>query len=145
MGDSPQGEVETKKEKTKKGNFIYRDTMALIGWETCCLLFWQTTVIQSGKMTRLNEKSFSLYCNFSCEHKTIIFMPLNFHFLFRCDIVPCCPEQGVSLHPNTQNPPLLRQLNVQLPARCFSPTVDETRKNYSSKTRLAETEIRPLA
>lgn len=46
MGDSPQGEVETKKEKTKKGNFIYRDTMALIGWETCCLLFWQTTVIQ---------------------------------------------------------------------------------------------------
>lgn len=33
MVDNPQGAsrgVETKKEKTKKGNFIHRDTMALV-------------------------------------------------------------------------------------------------------------------
>lgn len=101
-------------------------------------LFVQCGGILSGKLTRLNEKSFSLYCNFSCEHKTIIFMPLDFHCLFRCDIIPCCPEQGVPLHPNTQNPPFLRQLNVQSPARCFSPNVDEACKDCSPKTRLAE-------
>lgn len=38
MGDNPRGGG-NKKEKTKKGNFIYRDTMALVGWEIYCLLF----------------------------------------------------------------------------------------------------------
>lgn len=38
MVDNPQG-VETKKEKTKKGNFIYRDTMALVDGK---FVVWQT-------------------------------------------------------------------------------------------------------
>lgn len=48
MADNPQGGVETKKkEKTKKGNFIYRDTMALVDGKFVVCCFGRQTVIKS--------------------------------------------------------------------------------------------------